>query len=524
MTPPTMSGGDRPPVASRRFKQDEDFLRFITMGAAGSAAIADWLKHAHHHEIIELERGSMGNKIWATKLKQMRLPDLLCLGCGKRCEARAKSKLEISMSDSAAENRSWDVGLRDEDLAIFQRWDGHQVVGTPQCFTVGALRTAHKAKATRLSETKSASEGSERRLIWPATVPDDDGTVVEISDDGRKVKVRFDSLVRRGGRSNRSRDTHTYSLRASRPAYCYLTVDEHFSGGEQFLFGTVEKAIDADLDCSDGWNHVADLDSLDVITRYVAVKAAGIKKDASAIERLTEIAERDPADGDEGLRLRLEAWASLARIEPETWTREVVRVVDDGDAAMALEAVFILSELASDEALTVLEAIAANGTLNSELRAAAVWGFGKTGAGRPDFGLRFISNDDDLIAMHAIAGLSELSEDAIRGVAASLDAGDREAASAITVLSRCGEAGARALLGAVKDEKGNWNEWALAGLGQIDPGIVRQAAGGNLEPELESRLQPIWALTTRHWLKSNTASDPISFLERQTIRHVLPTV
>jgi len=70
------------------FKQDEDFLRFITMGAAGSAAVSRHLREVHGHRTIELERYAMANKIWATKIKRLRLADLVCVACGRRIEAR----------------------------------------------------------------------------------------------------------------------------------------------------------------------------------------------------------------------------------------------------------------------------------------------------------------------------------------------------------------------------------------------------------------------------------------------------
>lgn len=58
------------------FKEDEDFARFLTMGAYAAAAVSDDLD-ARGHRIIELERYAKANKIWSIKVKRLRLPDLL---------------------------------------------------------------------------------------------------------------------------------------------------------------------------------------------------------------------------------------------------------------------------------------------------------------------------------------------------------------------------------------------------------------------------------------------------------------
>ena len=61
------------------FKVDSSFLKFVTIGALGG-----WWRLAAELEScgftpIELERYSQSNKIRATKVKRLRLPDLLCV-------------------------------------------------------------------------------------------------------------------------------------------------------------------------------------------------------------------------------------------------------------------------------------------------------------------------------------------------------------------------------------------------------------------------------------------------------------
>jgi hypothetical protein len=107
-------------LGRRSFKSDDSFLEKLTIGAVGTRAVFDDLQR-QKHEPIELERGSMSYKIWKTiKIKRLRVPDPLCLKCSARTEARAKTKLELSMSHSMADPaRGWDRGLTDRDMVAF---------------------------------------------------------------------------------------------------------------------------------------------------------------------------------------------------------------------------------------------------------------------------------------------------------------------------------------------------------------------------------------------------------------------
>ena len=60
------------------FKVDSSFLRFVTMGAIGVRAAVPILRSAGFRP-IELERYCSSNKIWTTKVKRLRVPDLLCV-------------------------------------------------------------------------------------------------------------------------------------------------------------------------------------------------------------------------------------------------------------------------------------------------------------------------------------------------------------------------------------------------------------------------------------------------------------
>lgn len=101
------------------FKADASFLKFLSMGAAGARQVVAQMRKAGF-EPIELERYCTSNKIWTTKVKRLRLPDILCIRTGLRVEVRAKSDLKIRMSDAPTNaDRRWHSGLRDIDLCAF---------------------------------------------------------------------------------------------------------------------------------------------------------------------------------------------------------------------------------------------------------------------------------------------------------------------------------------------------------------------------------------------------------------------
>src|ERR1700730_13269349 len=127
------------------FKEDASFARFLTMGAVGTAAVARDLRDRFGHRPIELERFSMANKIWTVKVKRLRIPDIVCLKCGRRAESRAKSTLEIKLSDSETEGRQWHGGgMRVDDLYAFIHVDSSTLpprADLPAYFTLGALQS-----------------------------------------------------------------------------------------------------------------------------------------------------------------------------------------------------------------------------------------------------------------------------------------------------------------------------------------------------------------------------------------------
>jgi len=490
-------------------KQDEDFLRFLTMGAAGTAAVLDGLNRHHGHRMAELERYATANKIWARKIKRLRLADLHCLDCGVRVEVRTKSQLAIRMSHSERPGREWDAGLRDGDFVAFLAWQKEDSVPAPfhHFFRVGEMREA--APLASLGARKAASEGAERDITWPATVPRRSGTVIEI--DPSSGTARYQPY--RGRLQTYRPKIPTASI------HCYVSPGQSLVGGEEFIFGSVP--LLTALKCAGGcWDFCGDLRAEDPVDRYAAVKAAGTNdRDADVEQLLLEIA----SNPEEDQRIRLEAIASLARFNPQSFVPELLDEIlrsGQGDTkakALSLEGIFILSELKSREAADALVALASNRALEPEARSAAVWGLGTAGIDDARRLLPFIADENDDVALHALAAIGP-ADDSLRGELGKmlLRGNDREAASAVALLAEEGEPGIQLLVDAARKED-RAGLWAQAALGRLSEEEVRST--GRLGPTLDAALGPMWT-DQRNWLRAQEPPSALDLLRRQCVRHL----
>src|SRR5262249_4044803 len=178
-------------MARSSFKPDSSFFRKLALGAVGAHRVQTVLRSRYGHDCIELENGALDSKIWKdVKRKRVRIPDLVCTRCGRRVESRAKTKPELSMSHSQADDeRRWDFGMLDEDWVAFpicrgrnegranygklvkstalwkeRNWVTWVPEGAVNVFTVGSLKKAkHKPK-----KEKGVTEGSEAQVYWPS--------------------------------------------------------------------------------------------------------------------------------------------------------------------------------------------------------------------------------------------------------------------------------------------------------------------------------------------------------------------
>jgi len=470
------------------------------MGAVATDAVRTGLKR-YGHEAIELERYAMANKIWQTKVKRLRLPDLVCTRCSLRVESRGKSQLGVilSHSTSGAEGRTWDGGgMREADLYAFLRLDLSSTpphTSEPVYFRTADLRAA--VLGARESSRKASSEGSEVTLTWPSWVPTRSG-VFTGPDAGGRLICRWDD-----GSSS------TYWQWRNWPSQqLYLVPGDRIAGGETMVAGIV--APPGDFTCPGGWDLRAALADPDPAERYAAGKVAGILKRADLADELAHIAH-DESDW----RLRLEATASVARLDAR-WTRPIIEMATDSANSdeQRIEAVFVLSEIPTDEAAAALAEIAAQDEEKpQELRAAAVWGLAQGVQPRPDLALLYASDSDEFVALHAIAGLPFLPDNLIPGLLDWLGQDDQHAAAAAQVLMR--HEAIQALLTAVSGG-GRGRLWALRALGDLSPDLVRDRGGDLLTPEIGQDLEPIW-IGREDWLRGHGA-EGLEALDVQKVR------
>jgi hypothetical protein len=236
--------------------------------------------------------------------------------------------------------------------------------------------------------------------------------------------------------------------------------------------------------------------------------------------RLLEIA-RNPEEDE---RIRLEAWGSLAHHNPDRYVAELIRIASrptEGKAApmaLAMESIFILSELHRETVADALAGLAEDRQIDLEARCAAVWGLGTAGLDDATRVLPFIADTDDDVALHALAAIGGIESDALAVLNKMLFGEDREAASAATLLAEDGEPGLRCLLDAATHNDRSALR-ARAALGQVPREDLREVAGSALPGNLETALLPMWA-AQENWLNSKSFESPLDFLRRQRIRYL----
>ncbi len=484
------------------FKEDADFARFVSMGAVGAAAVAYDLSAEHGHRMVELERYAMANKVWQTKVKRLRLPDLLCVRCGLRVEARAKSKLGIVLSHSDVPGREWDSGgMRDGDQYAFIRADlSHfpPYAGTPVFFSAAGLRAS--IDQVRRAAPKAASEGSESTLTWPCWVPSRPGRFLGVDTDGRICYHDAGGVQR----------TYWQWRNWTAPRHVYLKPGDEFEAGETIVAGVVQATGPPGCD-GDTWDVSADLRSDDPVDRYAAIRAAGMTGRRDLLGELTAI----EADTAEDWRTRLESRASLARLDAASWASAIadVALADDAEAEQRMEAVFALTELRDSAATDELARIAGLLSLPSEVRAAAAWGLGQGDIRRPDLLIQIALDPDETVALHAMAAIEDLPETVQSTLVGWLSAEGRRAEMAACLLARhrCVDS----LLNACPTS-GQPRLLALRALGDIPREAVRLHAGTRLTPDLVAILEPMWH-GQGAWLRT-TGKDGLEALDVQKVR------
>lgn len=493
------------------FKSDREFLRNVSIGAVGTRRIAAILRQSGFR-IIELERYCSSNKIWATKIKRLRVPDLLCLGSGIRIECRAKADLKITMSHSVNNNdRAWDKGLRDNDLVAFIRcWptgDAWKAGDRAALFRVGDMRsTWHLAKQERM---KAASEGSEVRVTWPATVANRAGKVLSVSADCIKTQVA-------GGRQQSyrlSRESGGGSFRL-RP---HVNAGDVFGDGDTILASALPVMLAPSTSPSKRYDFFPDLESDSAESVYAAVKALGFLPELAVTSRsrLSRLMEHS-----QDSRIRLEAAASLARLGYQEGWDAISGIISDHGTAREyrMESALILSEMPQQRSLGLLKDLLEDASNDSELRAAGAWGLADVSTDAVSAGLvAHVHDRDEVVAVHAILALSRLvRSDSLEAVLQKVGDDGRQSAGLVraVLLSRLDFLpDIVRLLRASSAQRRQWLLYLLACHGRA---ACAQYLS-NQSPELLRELDFFWTHQVENWTNRLDVADQIDFLRGQVL-------
>lgn len=492
------------------FKTDTSFLRFLTMGARGVHRTMDQLR-ALGFQPIELERYCASNKIWATKVKRLRLPDLLCIKTGLRVEVRAKTDLKIRMSDAPHNpDRVWDAGNRGEDIvafiACFDRDDGPEPADRPVYFSVKALRDS--VVNSRLGPPKSASEGAERDRTWPAIVPTRAGTVVEVTAD----RLVAEMTANGGARKRRQ----SYSLRGK---FAYVRRGDTFSAETTMLAGAPRALADLSSYLRKRYEPLNYLRARDAVDRYAAAKALRFRSDPrDAVIPALENLLRSETER----RVALEAAGSAAAVGSgfgQKWISDFIWS-DATTPELRVEAVLILTELGpSPFTREQLNRVARDPMFEGqEIRQVAVWGLGKAGLEFYQDLLPFIDSLDENVALHAITAFgANTPRPVVDQLVKELLVGDPRRAPAASEALRTISADdvVRALLAAASASH-PVPDWILATLGRLRPEQVRHYVK---DARILERIAPMLLLSKgANWLTSELLTADIAFLQKQDLR------
>lgn len=491
------------------FKADTSFLRFLTMGAKGVHQTMAQLETLGFKP-IELERYCGSNKIWSTKVKRLRLPDLLCVKTGLRIEVRAKSDLAIKMSDAPDNpDRVWDAGLEDNDLAAFIACfdDGSGPVAADKAMFVRVGDMRATADQSKLGAPKSASEGAERDREWSTTVPKRAGEVLEVTD----VKI----VIRQFATEDKSERRQAYQLRGRTP---YVQVGDRFEAGTSFLAGIPARLADISEYQGLVYDPFEGLNSANQVDRYSAAKSFPYRDDDKnrVITSLEDLIAQENED-----RIKLEAAGSATYFGSTLGQDTISRFIweDDPSHEMRMESILILVELGAGEfTRTLLRDVAGHARFKeSEIRQAAIWGLGK--AGFKDYAsiLPYIADEEENVALHAMAAFDEHApDDVIDQLITHLLSGDPVLSPAASETLRIiGSSSAVQRLVRAYDQNKNAGNWIVATLGRMNPELVKAQIGNH---GILSLLEPMFLCAPgSHWLSSERITTDISFLLKQNL-------
>ncbi|MFE3839327.1 HEAT repeat domain-containing protein [Pseudogemmobacter sonorensis] len=488
------------------FKVDTSFLKFLTMGALGARKVIGELSGMGYAP-IELERYCTSNKIWATKVKRLRLPDLLCVRTGTRFEVRAKSDLKIRMSDAPNNpDRTWDAGLRDHDIIALIACTDNNGMPVPAdgavYFTVDTLRAS--VGTSKLGPAKSASEGAERDRTWPAIVPSRPGEVLLVN--GGKLVVSME------GDGNPPR-RQTYTLSGKVP---YVTPGERFEAGSDMLAGTPAQLADLQGPLANAYNPLPGLASANDVDRFSAAKAILHRPDlhAAALPALEDL-----LDHEGELRVALEAAGTATALGSAKGQDFVAATLhSDDNKQLSMEAIFILTEVKGQFARDRLNAVAGSAEFQGdERRQAAIWGLGKAGLKAYADLVPFVADPEENMAYHAISGFGGDTPDVVIDALITMLVGGHEVAApaASEALLVIGSENALARLLVAAKTVNDGRDWILATIGRFPPQMVRAMLAGL--PLLDQLAPMLLVAEGANWMSRGEAQNDLRFLLKQSL-------
>jgi len=179
------------------WKSDEEFETNLAMSFAGETATIELMAtHGHQFEFDGYGAGSIEVFKDIAK-KRKRTPDLICALCTQKLEARSKSNLMITMSNSAL--RPFDHELAADVWVGFLRVskrekatnlrDPSNWIASKHAYviTIGELSRTRQTTAT--SATKPVSQGAETYLKWPILLAPCTGTITRINKAEREIDI-----------------------------------------------------------------------------------------------------------------------------------------------------------------------------------------------------------------------------------------------------------------------------------------------------------------------------------------------
>lgn len=477
-------------MANRRsFKTDESFLEKLAIGAIGTRAVfADLAKQGH--KPIELERGSMNYKIWKNiKIKRLRVPDILCLNCATRVEARAKTQLEISMSHSLADSeRGWDKGLSDHDvvaLSICKKvgespvdWQAEFLI---QYVPVRELMKAFAEKRVIIEKPKGAGEGFELRVTWPSAVASSDGTISEVSSSKLKFKRRSDG--------------RTIALNLTKKGISFqplVALGDVITTGQ--IIASVIK-VSSSYSCQANATVATFLEMLtspDVADRYTAAKALS----HFGNNTITNALQKRLDDTREHIYVRLESAASLTRLMKSEGIEFIKQTLQDEYLEHRLEGIIILGEIHLPESQKILTTVLLDKGQHPEIRARAAWALGELK--QPDSIDALIQTFTELtepIRIEAVRALRKISEIEATNIISKLPSSSEDQRAGIAwAISRSGNFVLDDLIRTmVDDDARRWAAYIL-GIQDRESYIGKIEALRNRDPEVYFAVTVLWKI------------------------------